>query len=75
MGRQRTSRRSTAKNKKYKKQHCTARRRKDIDQIQDDVAKEMVTGKPMAFELDEDLPGSVDRLAFVQLLCSHSTYQ
>lgn len=57
MGRVRTSRRRTSKNKQYKKQHDTKRRRRDVDQIQDDLKKEVDTGKTVEFEYDEDLPG------------------
>ncbi|CAM9300659.1 unnamed protein product, partial [Discosporangium mesarthrocarpum] len=46
-----------AKNKQYKKGHATKSRSKDIDQIQDELKKEEETGKPMSFELDDDLPG------------------
>lgn len=53
MGRVRTSRRKTSKTKEYKKSHDVKRRTRDIDQIQDDVART----EPVAFEVDEDLPG------------------
>jgi len=57
MGRVRNSRRKTSKTKSYKKLAKTANRRKDIDQIQDELEKQAETGKAMAFEVDEDLPG------------------
>ena len=57
MGRVRNSRRRTSKNKQFKKHHDTKRRRRDIDQIQDDVRKEEEEGKKLEFEHDEDLPG------------------
>mmetsp|Transcript_24238 Transcript_24238/g.34749 ORF Transcript_24238/g.34749 Transcript_24238/m.34749 type:complete len:137 (-) Transcript_24238:1229-1639(-) len=57
MGRVRTSRRRTSKNKEYKKHHDTKRRSRDIDQIQDDLKKEAETNKSIDFEPDEDLPG------------------
>ena len=58
MGRVATSRRRTSKNKCYKKQHDTKRRRRDIDQIQDDIVKVVANGKSnIEFQLDEDLPG------------------
>ncbi len=57
MGRVRNSRRRTSKNKEYKKHHDTKRRRRDIDQIQDDVAKEKDLNAKIEFEIDEDLPG------------------
>ena len=53
MGRVRTSRRKTSKNKSYKKSHDVKRRTRDIDQIQDDIA----SNKPVNFEIDDDLPG------------------
>mmetsp|Transcript_56289 Transcript_56289/g.98803 ORF Transcript_56289/g.98803 Transcript_56289/m.98803 type:complete len:129 (-) Transcript_56289:117-503(-) len=57
MGRVRNSRRRTRKNKEYKKGIDTKRRPRDVDQIQDDIAKEAELGKKMEFEYDEDLPG------------------
>lgn len=57
MGRTRNHRARATKNKQYKKHHDTKRRRRDIDQVQDDLAKEADTNKKMEFELDEDLPG------------------
>ncbi len=57
MGRVRNSRRRTAKSKEYKKGHATCNRKRDIDQIQDDMAKEKELGAKKEFELDEDLPG------------------
>lgn len=56
MGRQRTSRRRTSKNKQYKKAADTKNRSRDIDQIQDDLKVEAVLGKTL-LEIDEDLPG------------------
>ena len=53
MGRVRTSRRRTSKNKAYKKSHDVKRRTRDIDQIQDDIA----SNKAIHFEVDDDLPG------------------
>lgn len=57
MGRVRNSRRRTRKNKQYKKGVDTKRRPRDVDQIQDDIAKEIALDKKMEFEIDEDLPG------------------
>jgi hypothetical protein len=57
MGRTRNKRARCTKNKEYKKIHATKSRRRDIDQIQDDLKKEEVVGDKMAFEADEDLPG------------------
>jgi len=57
MGRYRNHKNRTTKNKQYKKQHDVKRRRKDIDQIQDEIKKVETTGEPIAFELDDDLPG------------------
>jgi hypothetical protein len=57
MGRTRNHKTRATKNKSYKKTHDTKRRRRDIDQIQDDLKKEEVVGKKMEFEIDEDLPG------------------
>jgi len=57
MGRTRNKISRATKNKQYKKSHGTKRRRKDVDQIQDDLKKEKTTGEKMQFELDEDLPG------------------
>jgi bud site selection protein 20 len=57
MGRVRNKRARTTKNKEYKKRHDTKRRKRDIDQIQDDLKKEENTGEKVVFELDEDLPG------------------
>ena len=57
MGRVRSSRRSLKKNKVYKKQFvlgCGVEYRRDIDQIQDDVAD---PSKAPKFDLDDDLPG------------------
>ena len=58
MGRARNKRMRTTKKKDYKKIHCTARRRRDIDQIQDDVVNTQA-GKPLVFDelTAEDLPG------------------
>ena len=57
MGRVSANRQRRSKNKQFKKQHDVKRRRRDIDQIQDDLRKELDTGKPLSFALDEDLPG------------------
>ena len=57
MGRVKVSRRRTSKNKQFKKQHDTKRRRKDVDQIQDEIAKVNQTGAHIAFDDIEDLPG------------------
>ena len=51
--------RAHAKKKQYKRGHATKNRARDIDQIQDDLCVEKVSGKQMAFEVDEDLPGYV----------------
>jgi hypothetical protein len=56
MGRVKTSRRRTSKNKQFKKSHDVKRRTRDIDQVQDDVAAAKMGIIP-SFELDEDLPG------------------
>ncbi|ETV75528.1 hypothetical protein H257_10348 [Aphanomyces astaci] len=45
------------KKKGYKRAHATKSRSRDIDQIQDDLKKEVATGAKIAFEADEDLPG------------------
>lgn len=42
---------------KYKKKTWLCHRAKDTDQIQDEVEKATVTGKPIAFEYDDELPG------------------
>ena len=57
MGRVRTSRRRCSKNKEFKKHHDTKRRKRDIDQIQDDIIKEKETGENTLFEISDDLPG------------------
>ncbi|CAI5743352.1 unnamed protein product [Peronospora destructor] len=49
--------RAHAKKKQYKRGHATKHRARDVDQIQDDLRLEKVTGKNMTFEMDEDLPG------------------
>ncbi|KAE9042917.1 hypothetical protein PR003_g3663 [Phytophthora rubi] len=49
--------RAHAKKKQYKRGHATKNRSRDIDQIQDDLRVEKLTGKNMNFEEDEDLPG------------------
>lgn len=51
--------RAHAKKKQYKRGHATKNRARDIDQIQDDLRVEKLSGKKMAFEEDEDLPGCV----------------
>ncbi|CAN0163705.1 unnamed protein product [Ectocarpus sp. 4 AP-2014] len=45
------------KNKEYKKGHATKNRRKDVDQIQDELVVEEEKGEEMVFEVDDDLPG------------------
>ena len=57
MRRQRTSRRKTSKTKEYKRSFKTANRRKDVDEVQDDIAQEQAQGHKTEFELDDDLPG------------------
>jgi bud site selection protein 20 len=57
MGRTRNHKSRTTKKKCYKKTHDTKRRRRDIDQIQDDLEKEKGTGQKIEFEADDDLPG------------------
>ena len=57
MGRVRTSRRRCSKNKQFKKQHDTKRRKRDIAQIQDDIKQENELNKPLEFEVSDDLPG------------------
>jgi hypothetical protein len=57
MGRYRNQRTRTTKNKDSKKSHDTKRRRRDIDQIQDDIEKIEATSKEMKFEMSDDLPG------------------
>jgi len=46
-----------SKIKKYKRKVWLCNRDKDIDQIQDEIEKADETGKPIAFEYDDDLPG------------------
>ena len=43
----------TTKNKQYKKSHKTDNRARDVDQIQDDLKKEI----PLSFEINDELPG------------------
>ena len=57
MGRVRNSRARTSKNKAYKKSHDTKRRRRDIDQVQDDLSLEAEKNMKLVIEFDEDLPG------------------
>ena len=57
MGRYRNHRNRSTKNKQYKKSCDTKRRKRDVDQIQDDLTKEVEIGHPLQFEADEDLPG------------------
>ena len=57
MGRVRNNRARTSKKKEYKKGHDVKRRRRDIDQIQDDLEKEVETGNKFSVEIDDDLPG------------------
>lgn len=56
-GRTTGKKRAHAKKKCYKRGHSTKCRSRDVDQIQDDLKKEKLTGKSMTFEIDEDLPG------------------
>ncbi|KAM3569892.1 hypothetical protein VYU27_008026 [Nannochloropsis oceanica] len=49
--------RHSAKKKQYKKALCTARRPKDVDQIQDELRKEVELGAPLPLPYDDDLPG------------------
>merc|ERR1719379_2107678 len=53
MGRQQHGSRTHSKNKTYKKLIRTRRRKKDLDQIQD----EMKTHDPSKLPVDQDLPG------------------
>ncbi|KAI9920879.1 hypothetical protein PsorP6_002400 [Peronosclerospora sorghi] len=46
-----------SKKKNYKRGHATKNRARDIDQIQVDLRVEKMTGKSMAFEVGEYLPG------------------
>ncbi len=48
---------SRRKIKKYKKKAWLCHRAKDTDQIQDEIAKSVETGEPIAFEYDDELPG------------------
>ena len=59
MTRARNHRSRATKKKDYKKAHCTARRRRDVDQVQDDIEKvaELQTDN-LQFEEDDDLPGA-----------------
>ena len=57
MGRVRNNRARTSKKKEYKKGHDVKRRRRDVDQIQDDLALEVETGTKFTVEIDDDLPG------------------
>ena len=43
--------------KKYKKKTWLCHRAKDTDQIQDEIEKSQESGKAIAFEYDDDLPG------------------
>ncbi|CAM9160146.1 unnamed protein product [Laminaria digitata] len=45
------------KNKEYKKGHATKNRRKDVDQIQDELVVEEEKGEETVFDVDDDLPG------------------
>jgi hypothetical protein len=47
---------ASAKNKQYKKGHATKNRRKDLDQIQDEIQLE-ASGRLPRLEFDADLPG------------------
>jgi bud site selection protein 20 len=55
--RTRNHRKRATKNKQYRKSHATKSRKRDIDQIQDDLKKETAVGVKLEFEYDEDLPG------------------
>jgi 5-methylcytosine-specific restriction endonuclease McrA len=59
MGRVRNNRRKTSKSKEYKKAFKTDNRARDVDQIQEDIEKEVASGKKMnqSFTADDDLPG------------------
>ena len=57
MGRVPGSRNGTNKKKVYKKAAKTWCRARDLDQVQDDLAKEKERGKKLEFEVDDDLPG------------------
>jgi hypothetical protein len=57
MGRVPGSKNNAKKKKVYKKAVKTWCRPRDLDQVQDDLAKEERDGKKLAFELDDDLPG------------------
>ena len=52
---------SRAKDKTYKRTLKHSRAGKFIDQIQDEIRKVEVEGKPIKFEDDEDLPGCVSQ--------------
>lgn len=67
MGRVRNNRARTSKKKEYKKGHDVKNRRRDVDQIQDDLEKETTTGSKMSFEIDDDLPG---RGQFYCVICA-----
>ena len=59
MGTGKTNRKHGAhtKLKKYKRKCWVKRRATDTDQIQEQIEKSVETGKPIAFEYDDDLPG------------------
>jgi U1-like Zn-finger-containing protein len=59
MGTGKTKRKHGAhtKVKKYKRKTWLCHRAKDTDQIQDEIEKSVETGKPIAFEYDDELPG------------------
>ena len=57
MSRTRNHRKRATKNKQYKKGNDTKRRKRDIDQVQDDLKKQAEIGRKLEFEADEDLPG------------------
>ena len=46
-----------SKLKKYKRATWLCNRAKDRDQIQDDIEKAELTGKPIAFDYSDELPG------------------
>mmetsp|Transcript_22518 Transcript_22518/g.28414 ORF Transcript_22518/g.28414 Transcript_22518/m.28414 type:complete len:124 (-) Transcript_22518:202-573(-) len=59
MGTGKTARKHGSRSKitKYKKKTWLCHRAKDTDQIQEEITKSIETGKPIAFEYDDDLPG------------------
>ena len=57
MGRIPGSKNNAKKKKVYKKAVKTWCRPRDLDQVQDDMEKEVRNGKKLEFEVDDDLPG------------------